>query len=325
MGIDPMNKISIIIRILFAVTLFQHFQHLKDFKALVETQSGKKIKVLRTNNEGEYVNHEIQNLCHETGIQLQHTDPYTLQKNEVVERKNRSLKEMASCILHAKSLPQRLWVEAFNCATYIQNRSPHRSVKDKTPYAAWSGLKPEVTYFRIFGSLAWARIPSEKRKALDPQSTECIFVGYPDGVKGYRLIDLSSDRLIIDRSVQFEESVSHVPQQPHADTFVLPPVRDDEHAHDDSSSDESYDSEDSGDPNTESVLSDAESMHANADVEPEQRPKWAKTTPQDARDLVGDPTDTRRTRSDFEEPPLALTATELMPPRHIFLVQSSDP
>jgi hypothetical protein len=75
--------------------------------------------------------------------------PYTPQQNGVVERKNRSLKEMASCMLHAKSLPQRLWDEALNCATYIQNISPHRSVKDKTPYEAWSGLKLEVTHFRI--------------------------------------------------------------------------------------------------------------------------------------------------------------------------------
>jgi hypothetical protein len=66
-------------------------------------------------------------------------------------------------------------------------------------------------------------------------------------------------------------------------------------------------------------------MHADADEEPEQRPKWAKTTLQDARDLVGDPADTRRTRYDLEEPPLALTSTELMPPMHLFLVQSSDP
>jgi hypothetical protein len=61
-------------------------------------------------------------------------------------------------------------------------------------------------------------------------------------VKGYRLIDLSSDWLIIERSVQFEESVLHVPQQLHADNFSLPPVRDGENAHVDSSSDESSDS-----------------------------------------------------------------------------------
>jgi hypothetical protein len=93
---------------------------------------------------------------------------YTPQQSRFVERKNRSLKEMASCMLHTKSLPQRLWVEALNCSTYIQNRSPHGYVKDKTPYEAWSCLKPEVTHFHIFGSRAWARIPYEKRKALDP-------------------------------------------------------------------------------------------------------------------------------------------------------------
>jgi hypothetical protein len=144
-------------------------------------------------------------------------------------------------MLHANSLPQRLWAEALNCETYIQNRSPHRSVKDKTPYEAWSNLKTKVTHFRIFNSRAWAQIPSEKRKALDPHITQCIFVGYLDCVKEYKLIDISSDRLIIEESVQFEESVSHVPQQQHANTFILPPVRYDEHAHADSSSDESYD------------------------------------------------------------------------------------
>jgi hypothetical protein len=98
-----------------------------------------------------------------------------------------------------------------------------------------------VTHFFIFSSHAWAQIPSEKRKALDPHSTECIFLGYPEGVKGYRLIDLSSDWIIIEISFQFEESVSHVPQQPHAENFILPHVRDDEHAHANSSSEESFD------------------------------------------------------------------------------------
>jgi hypothetical protein len=88
----------------------------------------------------------------------------------------------------------------------------------------------EVANFHIFGSHAWAQIPSEKRKALDPQSTKCIFVGYPNDVKGYHLIDLSLNQIIIECSVQFEESVSHVPQQSHADTFTLPPIQDDEHA-----------------------------------------------------------------------------------------------
>jgi hypothetical protein len=54
-------------------------------------------------------------------------------------------------------------------------------------------------------------------------------------------------------------------------------------------------------------------------LEPESRPKWNQTTLQDAGDLVGDPTDTRRTQYDFEEPPLALTSTEPLPPKTYFL------
>jgi hypothetical protein len=161
------------------------------------------------------------------------------------------LKEMASCMLHEKSFPQRVWVEALNCKKYIQNRYPHRCVNDKTPYEAWCGLKLEVTHFCIFGSHAWARIPSEKRKELDPQRTECIFVSYPDGVKGYRLIDLSSDQITIERSVQFEKIVSHVPQQPHADTFFLPHVRYDKHAHAKYYSDEIFYLKDSYDLDTD--------------------------------------------------------------------------
>jgi hypothetical protein len=136
-------------------------------------------------------------------------------------------------------------------------------------------------------------------------------------VKGYRLIDLSSNQLIIERSVQFEESVSHVLHHSHVETFILPHLRDDEHAHAESSSEKSSDSEDS---NIDLVQLDAESVHQDVDAEPQQRPKWAQTTLQDAGDLVGDAVDTRRIRSDFEEPPIALTATEPLPSRHHFLV-----
>jgi hypothetical protein len=65
--------------------------------------------------------------------------------------KNKSLKEMTSCMLHARSLPSKLWVEALNCATYIHNRSSYRFVEDTTPFEAWTVDKLEVTHFCIFG------------------------------------------------------------------------------------------------------------------------------------------------------------------------------
>jgi hypothetical protein len=112
----------------------------------------------------------------------------------------------------------------------------------------------------------------------------------------------------------------HVPQQPHADTFILPPIQDDQHAHADSSLDGSYDLEDLDDLDSKLVQSNAYLDHPNVVAEPKKNPKWAQKTLQDVGDLVGDPSDTRRTRSDFKEPPVALTTTEPLPSMHIFLV-----
>ena len=74
-----------------------------------------------------------------------------------------------------------------------------------TPYEAWSGNKPNVTHFRSFGLRAWARIPTKKRRALQPESQECLFVRYSEDSKGYKLINLSTNKAFIERCVQFEE------------------------------------------------------------------------------------------------------------------------
>ena len=54
-------------------------------------------------------------------------------------------------------------------------------------------------------SNAWARIPTKKRKALQPQSQEFLFVGYFEDSKGYKLINLSTNKYFIEISVQFQE------------------------------------------------------------------------------------------------------------------------
>ena len=74
-----------------------------------------------------------------------------------------------------------------------------------TPFEAWSGHNPDVTHFRIFGSKAWARIPTKKSKALQPQIQECLFVGYSEYSKGYNLIKFITNKSFIQRSVQFQE------------------------------------------------------------------------------------------------------------------------
>ena len=95
--------------------------------------------------------------------------PYTPQQNGVAERKDGALKEMETCMMEEKDLSPKIWDEAINCAAYFQNRSPHKYLDGKTPYEAWSGHKPNVSHFRVFGSKAWDRIALENRKEWKPQ------------------------------------------------------------------------------------------------------------------------------------------------------------
>ena len=65
---------------------------------------------------------------------MQHSIPYTPHQNGVVERKNRSLKEMEISMMEAKNLPPNFWVEAIKCASYIQNSVPHKKLYVRTPF-----------------------------------------------------------------------------------------------------------------------------------------------------------------------------------------------
>ena len=82
------------------------------------------------------------------------------------------------------------------------------------PYEAWFGEKLDVSNFRIFGAKAWARIPSEKRKALKPQRKECLMVGYGEETKGYKLFETSTCKTFVEISVKFKEEP--IPEFKHA-------------------------------------------------------------------------------------------------------------
>ena len=103
----------------------QTFTKFCEFKELVEKQSGKKVKALRSDNGVEYVLNNFKNFCVAEGIKLDLTVPHNPQQNGVVKRKNRSIEGAAREILHDRGLPLSLWVKASNTTVYVQNRSPH--------------------------------------------------------------------------------------------------------------------------------------------------------------------------------------------------------
>ena len=88
---------------------------------------------------------------------------------------------------------------------YILNRCPTKAVYGETPIEAWSRTKSEVSNFKIFGSMFYAHIPKEKRYKLDKKSERCIYLGYDDETKAYRLYNLETHNLMISRDVIFNE------------------------------------------------------------------------------------------------------------------------
>ncbi|GLJ29753.1 hypothetical protein SUGI_0587340 [Cryptomeria japonica] len=205
----------------------EFFSRFKEFKAMVELQTGKKIKCLRTDNGGEFFSNDFDRFYKDYGINRQKRTPYSPQQNGVTERMNRTLMEKARSMLSGAGLEQKFWAEAIATACYLINRSPTLSLVDKMPMEAWSGHKPSLRHLRVFGCEAYAHVPKEKRTKLENKAMKCIFIGYSYGVKGYKLWDLVAQKVIHSRSVIFREikspSVTLQPEQTKKEDVIQLP------------------------------------------------------------------------------------------------------
>ncbi|XP_048431181.1 uncharacterized protein LOC125473010 [Pyrus x bretschneideri] len=185
-----------------ALTCFQKF------KAMTELQSGMKVKCVRSDRGGEFLSNEFKQYCDTEGIQRQLSISYTPQQNGVVERKNRTVIEMAKSMLHDKGMPYYMWAEAVHTAVYLLNRCPTKSLDSIIPFDAYSKRKPGIAHLKVFGSVCYVHTPSELRHRLEPKSIKGVFVGYAKCEKGYRVFDPISTRLILSRDVVFDENSS---------------------------------------------------------------------------------------------------------------------
>ncbi|MCO5586438.1 hypothetical protein L7F22_040378 [Adiantum nelumboides] len=173
---------------------------------MVEKEKDLKVKSIRSDRGGEFLSENFARWCKSEGIRRQLTTPYTPSQNGVVERKNRTIMEMARAMLAHASLPRSYWAEACNTAVYIQNRSPTHALQDMTPFQAYYGRKPTVTHFRVFGCSAFVHIPKEKRQKLDFKSRKLLFLGYSAESDAYRLYDPDTRTTTVSRDVVFDES-----------------------------------------------------------------------------------------------------------------------
>jgi hypothetical protein len=184
------------------------FSKFQEFKAEIENLTNKKIKTLRTDNGGEYTSKEFVAFCKSAGIRRELTVPHNPQQNGVAKRKNRSIEETVKALLNDQGLSMFLWGAAAMTAIYVQNRSPHRILKDMTPEEAFSGKKPNVENLRIFGCPVYSHIPKDKRKKLEPSGKKGIFVGYSESSKAYRIYIPEQHKIEVSRDVTFNEKMA---------------------------------------------------------------------------------------------------------------------
>ncbi|GJS07278.1 retrovirus-related pol polyprotein from transposon TNT 1-94 [Tanacetum coccineum] len=138
-------------RVWVYILRFKHeaFGKFKEWKQLVENQTGRTVKKLRTDNGLEFCNREFEQLCIESGIARHLTVAGTPQQNGVAERMNRTLMDKVRCLLIQSGLPKTFWAEATCTAAYLINRSPSTAIEKKTPMEMWSGHPSDYGMLRI--------------------------------------------------------------------------------------------------------------------------------------------------------------------------------
>ena len=260
---------------------------LKDLIAWAETQTGFSFRALRSDRGGEYINHELASFLSSRGIEHQTSVPRTPQQNGRAERFNRTILEKAEAMRQTACLPPSFWQDAVDTALHIYNRQPLRRLGWNTPFSIWKGEKPDVSYFRVFGTLAYVFIPKEDRaNKLSPKAEEMTFIGYEQGTKGYRFWSPTRRRVVISSTATFDEEVfPHCTKRLEDRPLPLPDSKDS------SSKDESDDSDSSdqdGPEPSRKDVSDPYNINIHLDGPPNQH-----VPPPDGNQQPSPPPDTQ--------------------------------
>lgn len=177
-------------------------QAVKDIIQLWENQTRHTVQVVRTDRGSEFVNHDLHDFFAEKGIRHEMSAPYTPQQNGRAERLNRSVKEKIRLLLFQAQAPASMWVDALPTAVRLLNL---RAVKGRTmtPYEALFGKKPSIHYLRVWGCLAYVKLPDKELTAFGPRSEAGMFVGYEPTSKAYRV--RVGNKIRISKNVKFFE------------------------------------------------------------------------------------------------------------------------
>jgi hypothetical protein len=182
------------------------FSTLATFIAYVSTQFSAAVKAIQCDNGCELDNSSARTFLLSQGIHLRMSCPYISHQNGKAERIIRSINNVVRSLLFQAPMPPSYWVEALSTAIGLLNILPTKTLAFSTPHLALHGTPPVYDHLWVFGCKCYPNLSATAPHKLAPRSALCVFLGYSDHHKGYRCLDLSSNRIIISRHAIFDEA-----------------------------------------------------------------------------------------------------------------------
>jgi hypothetical protein len=182
----------------------QTFESYKKDEALIETQTGNRVKAVRSDRGGEFQSTQMINHQDQKGTVREFTVHNSPPQNGVAERGMRTRAERARALLIASGLPRFLWEEAMKHTTWLQNRTPAQALDGKTPYEILHKKKPHLNGIQEFGAAAYVK--DLKAGKLDARAQLGRFVGYDSESKGYRIYWPAKRTVSVERNVVFNQN-----------------------------------------------------------------------------------------------------------------------
>ncbi|KAG8068859.1 hypothetical protein GUJ93_ZPchr0005g15577 [Zizania palustris] len=178
----------------------------KKFAKRAQNEFNFSIVKVRSDNGSEFKNTNIEDYCDDLGIKHELSATYSPQQNGVVERKNRTLIEMARTMLDEYSVSDSFWAKAINTSCHASNRLYLHRLLKKTSYELLIGRKPNIAYFRVFGCKCYIYRKCVRLTKFESRCDEGFLLGYASNSKAYRVYNKNKGIVEETSDVQFDET-----------------------------------------------------------------------------------------------------------------------
>jgi len=126
-------------------------------------------------------------------------------------------------MLDESGLPKSFWGECLAALIHVWNRCPTEAIRSATPYELWHERKPDVSHLRVCDCTAYVHIQKDKQVGLGSHMEKCVFIGYPQGYKGWKFYNPTLKKTVIAERADFDERYFPLSKHPSSPSVIAPP------------------------------------------------------------------------------------------------------